>query len=120
MKRIAIVEDNPDNLELLTILLEDDYVLDAYEDGASALAGFAASRPDLVLMDISLPQMDGIEVLRRARARYPGLRAVALTAHAMRGDRERFLREGFDEYLSKPIVDEQALYAMIENLLRHE
>jgi two-component system cell cycle response regulator DivK len=117
--RIAVIEDNPDNRLLLQALLADAYDLDEYEDGPSALAGMAASAPALALLDISLPGMDGSEVLRRIRAT-PGLDrlpVIALTAHAMSGDRERFLAEGFDGYVTKPIVDEELLYTAIRGLL---
>jgi len=117
--RLAVVEDNPDNRLLLQALLDDKYDIDEYEDGPSALAGMAASPPALALLDISLPGMDGSEVLRRLRAT-PALAAtpvIALTAHAMSGDRERFLAEGFDGYVTKPIVDEEILYAAIAALL---
>ena len=119
MKRIAIVEDNPDNWLLLEALLEDDYALAGYEDGQSAIRGILAEPPDLVLLDISLPGMDGVEVLRSLRA--AGLNSmpvVALTAHAMNGDRERFLAAGFDGYVTKPIVDEGVLFDCIATLLR--
>ena len=117
--RIAVVEDNPDNRLLLQALLDDKFDIDEYEDGPSALAGMAASPPALALLDISLPGMDGSEVLRRLRAT-PALAripVIALTAHAMSGDRERFLAEGFDGYVTKPIVDEEILYAAIAALL---
>jgi CheY-like chemotaxis protein len=67
------------------------------------------------LLDISLPTMDGLEVLRHLRAdpTLAGLPVIAMTAHAMRGDRERFLEAGFDEYVVKPIVDEQCFLATI-------
>lgn len=119
MKTIAIVEDNPDNRLLLTAMLEEHFVLEEYTTGPDALAGLRAKPADLVLLDISLPEMDGPEVLRHLR-RDPAFGArpvVALTAHAMAGDRERFIALGFDEYLSKPIVDEQQLIAMIERCL---
>jgi CheY-like chemotaxis protein len=117
--RIAVVEDNPDNRLLLGALLTDNYDLDEYEDGAAALAGIAAARPALVLLDISLPGMDGPEVLRRLRAR-PELAAIpviALTAHAMSGDRQKYLGLGFDGYVTKPILDEEHLFAAIRALL---
>jgi two-component system cell cycle response regulator DivK len=117
--RLAVIEDNPDNRLLLQALLDDRYDLDEYEDGPSALAGMAASPPALVLLDISLPGMDGSEVHRRIRAT-PALAAlpvIALTAHAMSGDRERFLGEGFDGYVTKPIIDEEVLYSAIAGLL---
>ena len=118
-RRIAIVEDNPDNRLLLSALLGDDHDLDEYEDGPDALAGLPGTLPDLILLDISLPGMEGPEVLRRLRAD-PALRkipVIALTAHAMSGDRERFLADGFDDYVTKPIVDESILYAAIRRLL---
>ena len=114
-----MVEDNPDNRLLLQALLGDRHQLVEFENGADALAAMAADPPDLVLLDISLPRMDGTEVLRRLRAddRLGGLPVVALTAHAMSGDRQRFLDQGFDEYVAKPIVDEDHLFAVIERLL---
>lgn len=109
--RIAVVEDNPDNRLLVRAILEERYEVEEYANGPDALAGLATSRPDLVLLDISLPGMDGVEVLRRVRAdaRLTALPVVALTAHAMAGDREKFLAAGFDEYVTKPIVDEDVL-----------
>lgn len=116
---IALVEDNEDNLLLLEAILSDEYGVATYEDGPTALAGIAASGAALVLLDISLPGMDGIEVLKNLRAdpATQALPVVALTAHAMAGDEERFLAEGFDAYFSKPIVDEEALFALIRKLL---
>ncbi len=119
MKRIAIVEDNPDNRLLLQAILEDQFNIVEYEDGASALQGFTESTPDLVLMDISLPGMGGQDVLGRLRDD-PALRnvpVIALTAHAMLGDRKRFLDAGFDDYVTKPVVDESILIGAIERLL---
>jgi two-component system cell cycle response regulator DivK len=119
MNRIAVVEDNPDNRLLLQAMLQDLYLLEEYETGTDALAGLSTTPPDLVLLDISLPGMDGLEVLRRLRdaEATKGLPIVALTAHAMAGDRERFLGAGFDDYLTKPIVDEQVLLDVIRNQL---
>ena len=120
MTRIALVEDNPDNRMLACAILGDAYQIDEYESGADALAAFEAERPELVLLDISLPGMDGTEVLRRMRAN-PRLRdvpVIALTAHAMTGDREKYMELGFDAYVSKPIVDDEVLLAEIERLLR--
>jgi CheY-like chemotaxis protein len=117
--RLAVIEDNPDNRLLLQALLNDAYDIEEYEDGPSALAGMPAAMPALVLLDISLPGMDGSEVLRRIRGT-PGLDTlpvIALTAHAMSGDRARFLGEGFNGYVTKPIVDEERLYSAIRELL---
>lgn len=114
-KTIAVVEDNPDNRLLLQSLLSDDYVITEYPDGPSALAGLRAAPPDLVLLDISLPGMDGEEVLSHIRAdeSLRHLHVIALTAHAMSGDRERLLALGFDDYLAKPIIDETLLFSAI-------
>ncbi len=113
---VVVVEDNPDNRMLFEVLFEDRYRLRQYDNGADALAGLAERRPDVVLLDISLPGMDGHEVLRRIRAdaALATLPVVAVSAHAMTGDRERFLAGGFDDYVSKPIVDEDVLFAAIE------
>jgi len=116
---LAVVEDNADNRLLLQAILGDRYDLVEYENGADALAGLAASRPAVVLLDISLPGMDGREVLSRIRADadLKALPVIALTAHAMAGDREKFLAAGFDDYVTKPIVDENQLLGAIERLV---
>ena len=114
-----MVEDNPDNRLLLQAMLGDQFTITEYETGPDALLGLVAEPPDLVLLDISLPEMDGIEVLKRLRI-HPAtahVPVVAFTAHAMAGDRERFLGEGFDGYQTKPIIDERALVALIDTLV---
>ncbi len=105
-KYILVVEDNAQNRELVTDLLTfaGMRVLLA-EDAETALELAASEAVDLVLMDVSLPRMDGLEAARRlksnpATARLP---VIALTAHAMKGDRERILAAGCDGYLTKPI-----------------
>ncbi len=120
LPRIALVEDNPDNTLLVRALLEDSYEVDDYDDGESALEGLGNVRADLILLDISLPRMSGSDVLRKIRSEpeLAGIPVVALTAHAMSGDRERFAQEGFDGYIAKPITDERALIDTIEKLLR--
>lgn len=119
MTNIALVEDNPDNRLLVRAILEDLYDITEYESGNEALEGLKRDRPALVLLDISLPGMDGTEVLRHIRTdeSLRDLPVVALTAHAMTGDREKFLSAGFDDYLTKPIVDEQVLIGVIGRLL---
>jgi CheY-like chemotaxis protein len=119
MKRIAVVEDNPDNRLLVRAILEDRFEIEEYESGVDALTGLRADRPDLVLLDISLPGMDGTEVLAALRADHGlrGLPVIALTAHAMAGDREKYLETGFDDYVTKPIVDEAVLLGAIDRLL---
>jgi len=71
--------------------------------------------PDLVLMDVSMPVLSGTETLRIMKERYPGIKVVAQSAHALVGDRDRFLNEGYDEYLPKPFSDEQ-LAGVIDKL----
>lgn len=112
---ICLVEDNADNRLLVHAILDDLYDVIEYCDGASALEGLKIIHPDVLLLDISLPEMDGTEVLARLR-QDPETRAlpvIALTAHAMAGDRARFLDAGFDEYVSKPIADEELLLSAI-------
>ena len=119
MARLAVVEDNPDNRLLLRAILGADFEVSEYDNGAAALAAFAAVRPHVVLLDISLPGMDGLEILARIRAdaQLAGLRVIALTAHAMAGDREKYLSAGFDDYVTKPIIDEQILIGAIARQL---
>jgi CheY-like chemotaxis protein len=106
MIKILIAEDNAVNRELLRELLE----LRGYEvleacDGKEALQMIEQAQPDLVLLDIGMPIMDGFAVVRKVRENplMAGLPVVAVTAYAMRGDREKILNSGFDGYLSKPV-----------------
>lgn len=119
MRTIAVVEDNADNRLLLRALLDDRFRIVEFEAGPEALGNLDAAGAELVLLDISLPGMDGLEVLAHLRAD-PTLRrlpVIALTAHAMSGDREMFLHAGFDDYVAKPIVDESLLLGAIERQL---
>jgi two-component system cell cycle response regulator DivK len=105
-RTVLYVEDNYHNRRLVRKILESRgyRVLEA-DDGVSGLAAIREHLPPLVLMDISLPDMDGLQVVRAMRED-PALAAIpviALTASAMRGDRERFLAAGCDDYLSKPV-----------------
>lgn len=114
-----MVEDNADNRLLVRAILSAEYELHEYEDGRSAVRGILAKPPDLVLLDISLPGMDGTEVFSRLR-REPSLAnipIVALTAHALPGDREKYLSAGFDEYVAKPIQDTLQFSDLIKRLL---
>ena len=118
-RKVAVVEDNPDNRMLVQALLEDRYELSEYETGVDAVAGLPGDVPDVILLDISLPEMDGTEVLSWLRGQ-DGLREVpviALTAHAMAGDREKYLSIGFNDYVTKPIIDEDVLIEAIERCL---
>jgi len=106
MIKVLIAKDNPVNRELLRELLEllGYTVLEAC-DGQEALRIIEQSQPELLLLDIGMPVMDGFAVIRRIREnpRLAKLPVVAVTAYAMRGDQERILNSGFDGYLSKPI-----------------
>jgi two-component system cell cycle response regulator DivK len=118
VKKILIVEDVEFNRDLLVQLLEDDYELLTAADGAAGIALAKREQPDLILMDLSLPVVDGWEATRRIKAT-AGLRSIpiiALTAHAMRGDAERARECGCDDYLSKPL-DEDLLFEKLAQFL---
>ena len=104
--QVLVVEDNEKNMKLFRDVLQAaGYRTLEATTGGEAVALAAEHAPDLVLMDIQLPDIDGIEALGRLRAdgRTAFLPVLALTAQAMEGDRERFLAAGFDGYLSKPV-----------------
>jgi two-component system, cell cycle response regulator DivK len=104
--RILIVEDNERNMKLFRdVLGATGYETLEAASGEAAVTVAAEQSPDLVLMDIQLPDIDGREALRRLRAdeRTAAVPVLAVTAQAMQGDRERFLEAGFDGYLSKPV-----------------
>ncbi len=117
--KVAVVEDNPDNRMLVQALLEDRYDIAEYESGVEAVERLGNDVPDLILLDISLPEMDGTEVLAwiREQDALKDLPVIALTAHAMAGDREKYLAAGFNDYVTKPIVDEDVLIGAIERWL---
>jgi two-component system cell cycle response regulator DivK len=105
MSTVAVVDDNSDNRLIIRTILEDQ--------------SFQRRRPDVVVLDISLPEMDGTEILRLIRAdpRLQDLPVIALTAHAMVGDREKYLAAGFDDYVAKPILDMNVLFKAISRLI---
>jgi two-component system cell cycle response regulator DivK len=105
-RKILIVEDNEDSRELVVKVLKiKGYQMIEAADGEEALQKAVSEKPDLILMDISLPKIDGCEVTRRLKCmeEFKEIPIVALTAHAMKGDREKVLVEGFEGYISKPI-----------------
>jgi two-component system cell cycle response regulator DivK len=103
--RILIVEDSPDNMKLFrAVLSRKGHAITELTGGEGLLATIAASDPELVLMDIQLPGKDGFALLQEIReSPHRALQVIALTAHAMAGDRERALQAGFDGYITKPI-----------------
>ncbi len=116
MKTVLIVEDIDLNIDVLVQLLEDDYQLLIAKDGAQGVTMTEQLKPDLVLMDISLPVMDGYEATRAIRKTLPDLPVIGLSAHAMQGDAEKALAAGCNAYLTKPI-DEDLLFEKLEEYL---
>ena len=105
-KKILIVEDNPQNMRLVKMALRaENYILLEATNGEEALGVAKKECPDLIIMDIQLPKMNGLEVTRRLRAipEFNRTPIIAITAYAMKGDEEKALKSGCDVYLSKPI-----------------
>jgi signal transduction histidine kinase/CheY-like chemotaxis protein/CHASE3 domain sensor protein len=116
--RILVIEDNQDNMLTVKAMLADDYDVIEAVDGKQGLAMAVRHKPDLILMDIALPGMDGIEAFKAIR-KNPALNTtpiVALTASAMTSDREVILAYGFDGYIAKPI-DEKIFFSTIKSVL---
>jgi two-component system, cell cycle response regulator DivK len=119
--KILIVEDSPDNMKLFrTLLTLKGYEVAGLAGGDGLLEVIEQSVPDLVLMDIQLPGKDGFTLLREIRGSPCGtVRVIALTAHAMTGDRERALQAGFDGYITKPI-DVRTFPDLVQRALQGE
>jgi CheY-like chemotaxis protein len=119
--RILLAEDNPVNQKLAIRLLEQiGYRAEIAGNGLEAISAIEGSVYDVVLMDVQMPELDGLEATRRIRHRWPGAagpRIVAMTANAMEGDREACLEAGMDDYISKPIRPE-ALSAALSSASR--
>ncbi|MDX1294623.1 MAG: response regulator [Sulfurimonadaceae bacterium] len=119
MKRVLIVEDNENNMELISFILEaNDYETIQAVDGLSGVEMALTQNPDFVILDIQLPDIDGLEVLKRIRASEEGstVPVIAMTSYAMAGDRERLLEAGCNGYIEKPI-DPERVIAQIEAVL---
>src|SRR5262245_34153529 len=118
MKKILIVEDVEFNRDLLIQLLEDTYELLTAEDGAAGIASAERDSPDLILMDLSLPVIDGWEATRRikANATLRHIPVIAVSSRAMREDAEKARQSGCDDYLSKPL-DEDLLFEKLARFL---
>ena len=116
MKTILVVEDTELNIDLITQLLEDDYHLVIARDGEQGVLMALENHPDLILMDISLPVMDGYEATRKIREANQSTPIIGLSAHAMAGHEQKAREAGCNDYLTKPIND-QLLYDMLKQYL---
>ncbi len=116
MKTILIVDDIDLNIDLLTQILEDAYKIIVAKDGAQGVRLTEEERPDLVIMDIALPVMDGYEATRRIRKTFRSLPIIGLSSNAMPGDAERARAAGCTDYLTKPVDEEVLLGKLKEHL----
>ncbi len=116
MKTILIVEDVEFNIDLLTQILEDDYNLIVAKDGVQGVAYTEQFKPDLILMDIAMPIMDGYEATGLIRKTFQSLPIIGLSSHAMQGDADKARAAGCTDYLTKPI-DEDLLKEKIHEYL---
>ena len=113
MKKILVAEDTESNYLLLSIILRKEYEVHRSHDGQEAIEKFESCRPDMNLMDITMPVMDGLEATRRIRLKGGTLPIIALTANAYDSDRDKAFEAGCDDYMAKPIMA-PALREMIE------
>ncbi|MCC7118124.1 MAG: response regulator [Anaerolineales bacterium] len=117
MKTILVVEDTELNIDLITQLLEDEYHLLIAKDGAQGLEMAQTQNPDLILMDMALPVMDGYETTKKIRETHKALPIIGLSSHAMRGDEVKALQAGCNDYLTKPL-DDQLLFEKLKEYLK--
>lgn len=103
MKRILIAEDNNSNYMLMTYILKGHYEVFRAENGQEAVEKAKAEQPDLILMDIKMPLMDGLQATRLIKAELPDLPIIALTANAFDNDRQQALEAGCNDFISKPV-----------------
>lgn len=103
--KILIADDNEKNRKLVRLILQKDYEIIEAEDGQQAVSLAKETAPDLILMDIQMPIMDGTDALKKLRSDEATTKipVLALTSYAMSGDKNRFLEQGFDGYISKPL-----------------
>jgi len=121
MKRILVVEDEAFNMDLLVQLLEDEYEVLTATNGAVGIALARRERPDLIIMDLKMPVIDGWEATRRLRAddNLAHIPIIALTAHAMVGDAKKARACGCDDYMTKPL-DEDLLFEKLDQFLGNQ
>jgi two-component system cell cycle response regulator DivK len=115
-KRLLIVEDSELNRDLLVQIFEDSYEIEFAADGETAVKIASSRRPDLILMDIGLPRLSGLEATRAIRASAADVPIIAVSASVMPGDRQRAIEAGSDDFVAKPI-DDAALVEKVGRLL---
>jgi CheY-like chemotaxis protein len=117
--RLLLVDDDQDNLDVLMVILSAKYRVVGYGCASDALTALEAARPDLVVLDIGMSPIDGLQCLKAIRAvpGYASIPAVALTAYAREAERKTFLDAGFQAVVTKPILDHGELFAAINLLL---
>ena len=109
MKRILVAEDNDSNYMLMTYILKKHYEFFRARNGKEAVELATEEKPDLVLMDIKMPVMDGLEATRAIKASHPDLPVIALTANAFDSDRQLAMEAGCNDFLSKPVNAERCI-----------
>jgi len=112
MKTILVAEDNDSNYILMTYILKHDYQYVRAKNGQEAIDLAEKGGIDMILMDIKMPVMDGLEATAKIKEKYPDLPIVALTANAFDSDRQQALRAGCDDFLAKPVSSENCLKAI--------
>jgi CheY-like chemotaxis protein len=120
MKKILIVEDMEINIDLLVQLLEDDFELVVARNGAEGLKAAIEEKPDLILMDMALPVMDGWETTQRIKSddAIKHIPIIGISSHAMSGDAEKAIEAGCDDYLTKPLDDDLLFQKLVMYLDR--
>jgi CheY-like chemotaxis protein len=118
--RLLLVDDNPDNLEMLTVMFSGKYSVSGCGSAAEALTVLETVRPDVLVLDIRMTPVDGLQCLEAIRAvpRYSGTPAIALTAFARDVERQAFLAAGFQAVVTKPILDYGQLEGLVDTLLK--
>ena len=119
MKRILVAEDNDSNFILMTYILKRQYEFERAKNGQEAVEMVEKSDYDIILMDIKMPVMDGLEATKVIKEKHPDLPIVALTANAFDSDRQLALEAGCDDFLSKPVSSESCLKTIRKNCGRN-
>jgi CheY-like chemotaxis protein len=116
---LVLVDDNPDNLEIVAVFLSQKYDVYSYGSAAEALSAIDTVRPELLVLDIRMRGVDGVQCLQAIRAKpgYAAVPAVALTAFARDVEQKAFLDAGFQAVVTKPILDDRQLLGTIERVL---